>query len=143
MPSPQEREEALFQAASQLVPGERIVFLNGACLGDPAQRERLEALLAAHEQPEPVPPKPADPFKTIRLKFVDVPDEAVAADDEIVGPTSTSSTKAAAVTILERIAARRRYESANGLAMDVERHLPGETACADGRAKAEQAREGV
>ena len=52
MPSPQNREEALFQAASQLTGAERVSFLNGACLGDDALRQRLEALLAAHEEPD-------------------------------------------------------------------------------------------
>lgn len=52
MPSPQNREEALFQAAVQLTGAERAAFLNGACLGDHALRQRLEALLAAHEQPD-------------------------------------------------------------------------------------------
>ena len=49
MPSPQKREEALFQAAAQLAGAERAAFLDGACLGDAALRQRLEALLAAHD----------------------------------------------------------------------------------------------
>ncbi len=43
------REEALFQAASQLAGPERAAFLNGACHDDSALRQRLEALLLAHE----------------------------------------------------------------------------------------------
>jgi len=52
MPSPQNREEALFQAAVQSTGAERAAFLNGACLGDNALRQRLAALLAAHDQPD-------------------------------------------------------------------------------------------
>jgi RNA polymerase sigma-70 factor (ECF subfamily) len=48
-PAPQ-REEALFQAATRLNGAERAIFLDGACRGDPVLRQRLEALLAAHEQ---------------------------------------------------------------------------------------------
>src|SRR5262245_57078874 len=52
MPS-QEREEALFRAAVELTSGStRQAFLDQACLGDPALRQRLEALLAAHEEPD-------------------------------------------------------------------------------------------
>ncbi len=47
-PAPQ-REEALFQAAAQLTGAERAAFLNAACLGDAALRQRLETLLAGHE----------------------------------------------------------------------------------------------
>ena len=47
-PDPQ-REEALFEAAAQLAGAERAAFLNGACLGDAALRQRLEALLAADD----------------------------------------------------------------------------------------------
>ena len=78
MPSPQKRGEALFQAAVQLTGTERATFLNGACLGDPALRQRLEALLAAHEQPDALLPTTASAIKaTIKLELPDVPDEAV------------------------------------------------------------------
>ena len=50
MKSEPNREEALFQAAALLSGPERAIFLNGACHGDPALRQRLKALLAAHEQ---------------------------------------------------------------------------------------------
>jgi hypothetical protein len=46
VPSPQDREEVSFQAAAQLTGTERASFLNGACLGDPALRQRLETLPA-------------------------------------------------------------------------------------------------
>jgi serine/threonine protein kinase/WD40 repeat protein len=77
------REEALFQAAAQVTGPERAVFLNGACYGDPALRQRLEALLAAHDTKdsflEPEAPKPgSQPVKTIKLAVADDPaDEAV------------------------------------------------------------------
>ena len=57
MPSPPNREEALFQAAVQLTGAERASFLNGACLGDDALRHRLDALLAAHDEPDDLSPK--------------------------------------------------------------------------------------
>ena len=46
------REEALFQAAVQLGAAERAAYLDHECAGDPALRKRLEALLAAHDQPD-------------------------------------------------------------------------------------------
>jgi hypothetical protein len=53
MPSPQEREEALFRAAIELPPGvARQAFLDQACDGDSALRQRLEALLAARQPPD-------------------------------------------------------------------------------------------
>jgi serine/threonine protein kinase len=78
VPSPQNREETLFQAAAQLAGAERASFLNGACLGDPALRQRLEALLAAHDKPEPSPPSDAPAVvATIKLDIADAEDEAV------------------------------------------------------------------
>jgi serine/threonine protein kinase/tetratricopeptide (TPR) repeat protein len=47
----QEREQALFAAALDRPITARPAFLDGACHGDPVLRARLEALLAAHEQP--------------------------------------------------------------------------------------------
>ena len=81
-PKPQ-REAALFQAAAQLTGAERAAFLNSACHGDPALRQRLEALLAAHDAQdsflEPKAPKPASqPVKTIEVAVTDNPaDDAV------------------------------------------------------------------
>src|SRR5882762_3917337 len=46
-PAPQ-REEALFQAAAQLTGSERAIFLDSACRGDNALRQRIDALLQAH-----------------------------------------------------------------------------------------------
>src|ERR1043166_759722 len=78
MPSRQEREEALFRAAAELPPGPvRQAFLDQAC-DDPALRHRLEALLAAHEQPDSSLDKAAPALSpTLKLELPDVEDEAV------------------------------------------------------------------
>jgi len=44
------REEAIFDAASQLPPGKRAEYLRQACAGDDELRRRVEALLQAQEQ---------------------------------------------------------------------------------------------
>jgi eukaryotic-like serine/threonine-protein kinase len=44
-------EETLFHLACEKPPDERAAFLDEACAGDTALRQRLEVLLAAHEQP--------------------------------------------------------------------------------------------
>jgi WD40 repeat protein/serine/threonine protein kinase len=78
MSSPQNREEALFQAAVQLTGAERAAFLNGACLGDNALRQRLAALLAAHDAPDELSPKENPAAKaTMKLDLSDAPDETV------------------------------------------------------------------
>jgi serine/threonine protein kinase len=59
-PTPQPREEALFTAASKLPPSERGAFLESVCQGNLPLRQRLEALLAAHEQPDALPPAPVE-----------------------------------------------------------------------------------
>src|SRR5881394_2895769 len=51
MPSAQERESALFALAVEKPVAERVAFLQAVCGKDSALRQRLEALLAAHEQP--------------------------------------------------------------------------------------------
>ncbi len=63
-----EREKALFTLAVAKTAAERAAFLDRECAGDPALRRRLEALLAAHEDPHPLldlPARPAAP--TIKL----------------------------------------------------------------------------
>jgi len=45
------REEALFALALEKPAGKRAAFLDVICEGDAALRARLEALLAAHDQP--------------------------------------------------------------------------------------------
>jgi serine/threonine protein kinase len=78
MPSPLNREEALFQAAVQLAGADRAVFLNGVCLGDAALRQRLEDLLAAHDAPDELsPPDEPAPVATMKLELADAPDEAI------------------------------------------------------------------
>src|SRR5688572_12774986 len=81
MPSPQEREEALFRAAVELPPGvTRRAFLDQACAGDASLRQRLDALLAAHEAPEDslATDAAARGKATIKLDFPEEPaDEAV------------------------------------------------------------------
>ena len=46
------REELLFQLALSKPAAKRAAWLDAECDGDAALRQRLEALLAAHEQPE-------------------------------------------------------------------------------------------
>ena len=77
MPEAQ-REAALFQAAIQLTGNARASFLENACTGDPALRQRLEALLAADEQAEGVLAEPAPTGKgTIRIELAEMPDETI------------------------------------------------------------------
>jgi hypothetical protein len=45
------REEGLFYAPASLNGSHRSAFLEHACAGDAALKRRLEAMLAAHEQP--------------------------------------------------------------------------------------------
>jgi serine/threonine protein kinase/tetratricopeptide (TPR) repeat protein len=78
MKSEPPREEALFQAAAQLSGVERASFLNGACYGDAALRQRLDALLAAHDRSAGLPATAAPTAKaTIKLDLPEAPDEAV------------------------------------------------------------------
>jgi eukaryotic-like serine/threonine-protein kinase len=79
MPSPQDREAALFALAAEKPAAERAAFLDGACHDAPALRQRLEALLAAHDQPDEVLGTGAGAARpTIKLEFTDEPpDEAV------------------------------------------------------------------
>ena len=48
----QSEKEIFLAALEKKTPEERAAFLDGACAGDLTWRERLERLLAAHEQPE-------------------------------------------------------------------------------------------
>jgi len=56
MPSPQEREAALFALAVEKPVAERPAFLQAVCGADSALRQRLEALLAAHDKPDELLP---------------------------------------------------------------------------------------
>ena len=72
------REELLFQLALTKQATERSLFLERECGDDKALRARLEALLAAHEQPETLLAAQADTARpTIKLDLADAPDEAV------------------------------------------------------------------
>jgi hypothetical protein len=79
MPTPQEREGALFRAAVELPHGAtRGAFLDQACAGDSSLRQRLEALLAAHEQPQTLLATLGEPSRpTIKFDGAAAPDEAV------------------------------------------------------------------
>ena len=77
---PDKREEWIIRQARERPAAERAVFLDGACAGDAALRERLERLLAAHDQPEEVLADGIDAATvkaTIKLDLADAPDEAV------------------------------------------------------------------
>ena len=72
------REEALFVLALEKPVEKRAAFLDVMCEGDSALRERLVALVAAHERPEMLLATQAgDARPTIKLDLADAPDEAV------------------------------------------------------------------
>ncbi len=73
------REEALFALALDKSPTDRAAFLDRECAGDSSLRQRLEALLAAHEQSDGVLAPKAEPVRpTMKLEPADTPpDEAV------------------------------------------------------------------
>jgi serine/threonine protein kinase len=71
-------EEALFALALAKPAVERAAWLDRECNSDAALRQRLDALLAAHEQPETLLATQAENSRpTIKLDLTDVPDEAV------------------------------------------------------------------
>jgi serine/threonine protein kinase/tetratricopeptide (TPR) repeat protein len=76
MKSEPSREEALFQAAAHLAGAERAAFLEAVSASDPALRQRLEALLAAHERTD-LATESDTARPTIKLDLADAPDEAV------------------------------------------------------------------
>src|SRR5882672_3594582 len=76
MPSLQDRETALFALAIEKPAAERAGFLDAVCGADQSLRQRLEALLAAHERPDGALPTQAE--TALAMKFADEPpDEAV------------------------------------------------------------------
>jgi serine/threonine protein kinase len=77
--SSHQREQALFAAALERPAPERELFLDGACHGEPMLRARLEALLAAHEQPaEALASLTDDSNSTVNIAPIEEPlDEAV------------------------------------------------------------------
>jgi hypothetical protein len=71
------REEQLFQLALTKDASERVGWLDRECGEDKALRARLDALLAAHEQPETLLATEADAARpTIKLDLSDASDEA-------------------------------------------------------------------
>ena len=70
------REESLFALALEKPATERSAFLKIICGDDASLRQRVEALLAAHDAPDELPPAPAAKA-TIKLDMSDAPDEAV------------------------------------------------------------------
>ena len=78
MPSSQDHEAALFALAVRKPVSERETFLQAVCGSDKPLRQRLEALLAAHEQPDTLLSTQAEAARpTIKLDLSDAPDEAV------------------------------------------------------------------
>jgi WD40 repeat protein len=72
------REEAIFALALERPADKRPAFLDAVCDGDGARRQRLEALLAAHEQSDGVLAEAEPAAKaTVKLNLADAPDEAV------------------------------------------------------------------
>src|SRR5262245_16570300 len=73
------REEWVLRQAAARPPGERRIFLDGACGGDLSLRQRLEALLAAQEHLDSPTAADRDGARpTIKAEFIeDRPDEAV------------------------------------------------------------------
>ncbi len=72
------REEALFVLALEKPADKRAAFLEAMCEGDAVLRQRLDALLAAHEQPEALLATQAEAGRpTIKLDLADAPAEAV------------------------------------------------------------------
>ena len=74
----QSREEVLFALALEKPVEKRPAFLDVMCEGDAALRARLEALLAAHEQPDTLLATKVETARpTLKLDLADAPDEAV------------------------------------------------------------------
>jgi len=72
------REELLFQLALTKPAAERDAWLDRECGEDKGLRARLEALLAAHDQPETLLAAQVESARpTIKLDLADAPDEAV------------------------------------------------------------------
>src|SRR6266542_6904947 len=76
MPSPQEREAALFALALEKPLTERSAFLQVVCGIDNVLRQRLEALLAARDQPDNLVPTQAEAARpTIKLDLAAAPNK--------------------------------------------------------------------
>ena len=72
------REDWIIRQARERPAAERAAFLDGACAGDVALRQRLQTLLAAHNASDESLPTTGPAVKaTIKLDRPDTPDEAV------------------------------------------------------------------
>ena len=72
------REAAVLNAALELGPAERAVFLDLACASDPALRHQVEGLIRAHEQAEgflEAPPEHLEARRTANLPLTEKPGE--------------------------------------------------------------------
>src|SRR5579859_5207223 len=69
MNEPTKREEEIFEAALAMPPGQRAGHLDRVCGGDSQLRQRVEALLQAHEQAGEFLEAPAPTNKTIAISI--------------------------------------------------------------------------
>ena len=71
-------EKVLFRLAPTKPVDERAELFDRECRSDAGLRQRLEALLSAHKQPDTLPATQADAARpTLKLDLADVPDEAL------------------------------------------------------------------
>src|SRR4029453_19390530 len=80
MTPPDLREEWIIRQARERPAAERAAFLDGACAGDVALRQRLQRLIAARDQPDELlgdGKAAATVEATTRLDYAGAPDEAV------------------------------------------------------------------
>ena len=78
MPISKNQEESLFALARRMPGDKRAAFLDAMCQDDAALRQRLEALLAAHEEPEGIVTQVAASIEaTKKIEVSGAPDEAV------------------------------------------------------------------
>ncbi len=82
MPSSQDHEAALFALAVRKPVSERESFLQAVCGSDEPLRQRLDALLAAHDQPAGV--LNDEPAREVLAPTLDLPEPA---PDETIGMT--------------------------------------------------------
>ena len=82
MPSSQDHEAALFALAVRKPVSERESFLQAVCGSDKPLRQRLDALLAAHDQPAGV--LNDEPAREVLAPTLDLPEPV---PDEAVGMT--------------------------------------------------------
>ena len=75
MPEPMtkpDREETIFAELLQLPPGQRLAHLDEACAGDADLRQRVQALLGAHEEGERFMAEPAGPVGATTIPLPDL-----------------------------------------------------------------------